>query len=231
MHSVSLEDIRAAIEAGLRGRGAASHLIARNLSCSESTLHRTLRRNGTSFAAERNRIRVTLALEGLKAGLPIARVARAVEVTPDYLRRLVVAQLGITPVNIMRAALLADELGKLPQTFAELRRRLEAERQLDALVGDLPAHHPLAPWAKELMQRAYLPEVETEEFYARLRRRHQHDRAARRDESDLRRLENGRFELSVPESPREFDEFERIQRSQMFAGWRRRLHAYRQLRR
>lgn len=231
MQSIALREIQEAIGAGLQGRGATSHLVARALSCSESTLHRTLRRHGTTFAVERNRIRTEVAIESLKAGTPVASVARRVEVTPDYLRRLIVAEVGMTPVQIARAATLAHDLAKPPRTFSDLSRRREEERRLDDLVGDLPAQHALAGWAKDLLQRTFLPEVETDAFFAELRRQHQRDRAARRDENDLRRLEHGLVDVGPvePLTP-EQEAFERIERAERYATWRRRLQRYRGLR-
>ena len=231
MRAITLTEIQAAIAAGLRKRrGAALYLVTRALSCSESTLHRTLRRYGTTFAVERNRIRIAMAIELLKAGRPVASVAMRVEVTPDYLRRLIVAEVGLTPVQITRAATLAQQLAEPPRTFAELSRRRVAERQLDALVGDLHARHPLADWAKDILQRTYLPEIETAEFFAELRRRHQKDRAARRDESDLRHLEHGLIDAGPPRPLTPVEEaLERLERAEKYAGWRRRLQSYRRL--
>jgi AraC-like DNA-binding protein len=231
MRSVSLKEVQQGIAAGLRGRGAASRLVARDLFCSESTLHRVLRRHGTTYAAERNRVRTDMAVSLLKAGTPVATVASEVEVTPDYLRRLVVAKVWMTPANIARAANLADALAKPPERLSDLAQRGGAERRLDALVGDLPSEHPLAGWAKDLLWRTYLPETETQEFYAELLRRHRKERAARRDEGDMRRLELGLVDTGPPEplTPEE-EAFQRVARGMQLAAWRRRQRNYRSLR-
>jgi AraC-like DNA-binding protein len=232
MRSITLTEIQAAIEARLRGRfhGSAPFLIAGALSCSESTLHRTLRRYDTTFAFVRNRIRIVIAIELLEAGRPVEFVALQVDVTPDYLRRLIVPEVGLTPLQIARAATLAQQLTEPPQTLAELNQRRVAEFRLEAILGDLPAQHPLANWAKDLFQRTYLPEIETAEFFAELRRRHREDRAARRDESELRELENGLVAAGPPTPlPPVDEELERIHRAVKYAGWRRRLQYYRRL--
>jgi AraC-like DNA-binding protein len=230
MH-VALTDIQGAIKTSLgKHRGASAYLVARSLFCSESTLHRTLRRYGTTFAIERNRIRVVMAIELLTAGRSVASVARRVDVSPDYLRRLIVAEVGMTPVQITQAATLAQQLAELPRTYGELSERPNAERRLDDLVGDLPAGHPLAAWAKNLMRRTYLPEIETTEFFAELRLRHQEARAARRDASDLRHLEQGLMDVELPRplTPEE-EEINSLARAEMYASWRRRLRNYRRL--
>jgi AraC-like DNA-binding protein len=181
---LSLSRVRSVLQLGVASGAAAPSHIARALYCSESTLHRTFRRHGTTFAAERNQIRVASALALLQDGLAPNRVARRVGVTPDYLRLLVVATVGMTPVQIAHVAALGVRLNRPPASFEELEHRPMADAELQRLVGDIPAGHPLATGGKKMVVDAFHPEFETVEFWESLRARYRAHRAELRDRLD-----------------------------------------------
>lgn len=176
--------IQQALQDGvLDGRMSVEAFSAR-LYCSPSTLHRRLRRRGTTFAAERSAVRVARAFELLNDGHALSISAARVGVRPDYLCVMMRRWYGLTPRRIQQIVRLAQELRRQPQTRKELAQFGRNDARLQVLLDPIGASHPLAGWAKELVVLGDHPEYGEPEFLTglrevegrlRLRRQHQAD--------------------------------------------------------
>lgn len=181
---VTLAEIRASLTRRVVCGNDSADGVAGDLACSQSTLHRALRQSGTTFTRERNDFRASAALDLLLRGTYPRAVAQRIGISPDYLRIVVRRSTGLTPAHIYNARWLGIVLTRTPETRAELEKWIQADADLQTIVGDLPRDHCLANWAKQLLLAGYQPRFHTKEFQKqlrlnekerRVRRRHRHD--------------------------------------------------------
>src|SRR5689334_1104701 len=106
----TFDAIRDALAEGVAERRMPVDAIATRLHCSPSTIHRRLRRCGTTFAAVRGSIQVRRAFERLTTGDRVSLAAASVGVSTDHLGVMMRRSYGLTPRRIKEIAVLAADL-------------------------------------------------------------------------------------------------------------------------
>lgn len=158
--------------------------LAKRLFCSESTLHRKLRKDGTSFSKERNLARARVALVLLRRGYPVEQAGRRVGVTPDHLRVVMQDIYGISPERIKLAEAVARRLLVEPKNRQELIRAKRDDRLLQELLEDIGPAHPLNGWARGLVLSGHHPERDTVAYQEELREKERAAYARKRDQEE-----------------------------------------------
>jgi methylphosphotriester-DNA--protein-cysteine methyltransferase len=182
-------EIRVAIHESLAQGRRRIEDVAQILCCSKSTLQRVLlAAEEPSFTEIRQEAQVRIALEHLTDGRPVWLAADRAAVSADHLRVIVKETTGLTPQQIVRAAEMSATLRRWraqgPPRFGSWRYREQMQRwqkidsQLQGLLADLEASHPLANWAKQVLVEAQRPDFRTQP-YRSSRRREAERQAAR----------------------------------------------------
>jgi AraC-like DNA-binding protein len=195
----TLREVREVLEE-VDGTRLSAPRLGRRLHCSESTLQRRLREQGTSLVAERNKIRASRAFALLGEPYPVSQAARRVGVSTDHLRAIILSVYRWTPAKIKRAAELAAALETEPCTRSKLAAAQRRDQMLQRHLAEIGADHPLASWAKGLVLRGYHPERESAAFAKELRER---ERAAY-----LEKRERSEAEVVMSLSVEELDEID-----------------------
>lgn len=198
---LSLESVRDSIERLLRvhavhdERGISICEVAADLLSSRSTVQRALRAHGTTFSAELHQLRVRIAtLLIVRHRRTATEAARAVGVTPDHLRKLLLDALGVTPGNLRRVLGKLDTVrrwnrGSPPQYgtpwYRQRRRRWMAlERDVARILGPIPPSSPLREWADQRLDEIRRPDF----------RKNPHRDRIRRDRAEQQRIWVAQFE-------------------------------------
>lgn len=166
-----LSQIHGVLRNGRDGPKLSERQVAERLFCSESTLRRRLRQNGTTFSRERNAVRAQVAFDLLQRQNPAYHVARRVGVTADHLGVIMRQAYGLSPRRISLIARVADRLREEPSSLREFEAAQRDDVLLQELLADIDACHPLGAWAKGLVTLGFHPERETVEYRNELRKR------------------------------------------------------------
>lgn len=172
------------------GGGARIEDVAASLFMSRSTLQRRLAAQDTSFTEIRCQARVKVALAQLTSGASCASAARSVGLTGEHLCKLMIARIGLRPLEVARAARLSARARRWrrstpPRSGTRLYRdriiRWQAlEAEVLALLAPIPsAGHPLSAWARRTRRVTARPDYRSGKFRTRVR-------AARRKERKKR---------------------------------------------
>jgi AraC-like DNA-binding protein len=162
--------ITQALREGLEERRSLSvEAIAHRLSCSPSTVHRRLRRRGTTFVAQRRAVQLHLALGLITSGYAPSVAARRVGVSSDHLGVMMRKTYGLGPRQLGEIARLADDLRQSPRTRQELVAYGRKDVRLQRLLEPIGPGHPLLDWARELVVLGNHPEFYEHEFLQKLR--------------------------------------------------------------
>lgn len=158
--------------------------FAKRLFCSESTLRRRLRAQGTSFVKERNAVRSHVALELLERGYSVGQAGRRVGLTPDHFRTIFKRAYGFSPQEVGRMVAIATRLQIEPRSRSDLKRAERDDRLLQDLLTGIDVSHPLNEWAKGLVLVGHHPERQTPAFVEELRKKEHAAYLRRRDQED-----------------------------------------------
>jgi AraC-like DNA-binding protein len=169
-----MASIRAEVQKALRQTGGlrlSAGQIAKRLYCSESTLRRHLRAEGTSFVKERKAARAEAAFELLKRRYPVEQAARRVGLSPDHLRLVMEEVYRFSPAAIKQMVVIAERLKQEPESRRQLELARRDDELLQGLLGHLDASHPLYEWAKDLVLLGHHPERESAKYREQLKQK------------------------------------------------------------